>query len=114
MARSIRSSLALIFLLVGITFLVGTDSSVREFQQIGLGVWLRYATGFAALSGGMFLLIPSRAVIGSAIATTLSFGALLLQAFIALGSPFMTIVLAFLSGSVLVQAQLEQPVTTRR
>jgi putative oxidoreductase len=114
MARIIRSFLALIFILVGIRFLSGGDSSLMLFQQIGLGEWLRYFAGLFAVSGGMLLLIPSRAVVGSAIATTLSLGALLLQAFLALGSPFFAVLLAFLSGGSLVQAQLEQPVLTRR
>lgn len=114
MARSIRSFIALIFILAGVRFLFGGDSALMTFQQIGLGEWLRYMAGFSAIFGGMLLLIPSRAVIGSAIATTLSLGALLLHAFLAVGSPFLTVILAFLSGGSLVQAQLEQPVATRR
>jgi putative oxidoreductase len=114
MARSIRSFLALIFILAGIRFLSGSYSTIMMFQQIGLGEWLRYLAGVFAVSGGMLLLVPSRAVIGSAIATTLSLGALLLQAFLALGSPLFMVILAFLSGGSLVQAQLEQPVATRR
>jgi len=114
MARIIRSFLALIFILAGVGFLAGGGSTLMLFQQIGLGEWLRYFAGLFAVSGGMLLLIPSRAVVGSAIATTLSLGALLLQAFLALGSPFFTVMLAFLSGGALVQAQLEQPVLTRR
>jgi putative oxidoreductase len=92
----------------------GGDGTFTLLQQIGLGEWLRYLAGTLAVSGGMLLLIPSRAVIGSAIATALSVGALLLQAFLALGSPVFTVILAFLSGGALVQAQIEQPVATRR
>lgn len=114
MARSIRSFLAFIFLLVGVRFLTGNESTLALFQQIGLGDWLRYTAGLVAVSGGMLLLVPSRAIIGSAMATSLSLGALLLQAFMALGSPIVTVILAFLSGGVLVQAQLESPVVTRR
>jgi hypothetical protein len=114
MGRSLRSFLALFFLLAGVRFLSGSDSMLTLFQQIGLGDWLRYVSGLSAISGGMLLLVPSRAIVGSAIATSLSLGALLLQAFMALGSPFMTVVLAFLSGSALVQAQLEQPIATQK
>jgi putative oxidoreductase len=114
MARSIRSFLALIFILAGLRLFVGGDGTFTILQQIGLGEWLRYLAGAVAMSGGMLLLVPSRAVIGSAIATTLSVGALLLQAFLALGSPVFTVILAFLSGGALVQAQIEQPVATRR
>jgi putative oxidoreductase len=114
MARSIRSFLALIFILAGLRLFAGGDGTFTILQQIGLGEWLRYLAGTLSVSGGMLLLIPSRAVIGSAIATTLSVGALLLQAFLALGSPVFMVILAFLSGGALVQAQIEQPVATRR
>lgn len=114
MARSIRSFLALVFILAGISFLVGSQSSFALFQQIGLGQWLRYAVGLFALSGGMLLFIPSRAVIGSAMATTITLGALLLQAFLALGSPLLTVILAFLAGGSLVHAELEGSVATHR
>ena len=114
MARSIRSLLALIFIVTGVAFLSGTESTRMLFEQIGLGEWLRYMAGFAAISGGMLLLMPSRAVIGSAIATTVTLGALLIQAFMAVGSPLVTVILAFLSGGSLVQAQLDQPIPTHR
>jgi putative oxidoreductase len=114
MARSIRSLLALIFIVLGVAFLSGTESTLGVFQQIGLGEWLRYVTGFSAVSGGMLLLIPSRAVVGSAIATTVSLGALLIQAFVTIGSPVLTVILAFLSGGSLIQAELAEPITTHR
>ena len=114
MARSVRSVLALIFILIGISLLSGSESTSGLFQQIGLGAWLRYVTGFFAVSGGMLLLVPSRAVIGSAIATSISLGALLIQAFMAVGSPVLTVLLAFLSGGTLVHAQLDQRIATHR
>ena len=114
MARSIRSSLGLIFILSGIVFLGGTEWALGLFDQIGLGQWLRYAAGFSALCAGLLLLIKSRAVLGSAIATAVSLGALLIQSFLAFGNPIFSVIIAFLSGGSLVQAELEAPVTTRR
>jgi len=114
MARSIRSFLALTFILMGITFLAGTQPVLRLFEQIGLGDWLRSTAGVFGIISGMLLLIPSRAVIGSSIATAMSLIALLIQAFLAVGSPIITVILAFLSGGSLVQAQLTQPIRTRR
>jgi putative oxidoreductase len=114
MARSIRSTLGLLFILTGMVFLAGTDSAVALFDQIGLGQWLRYAAGFSALSGGLLLLVRSHAILGSAIATAMSLGALLIQAFLAFGNPIISLIIAFLSGGALVQAELDQPVTTRR
>lgn len=114
MARSIRSILALVFLLIGVAFLSGSGSTLGIFEQIGLGEWLRYVAGFSAIFGGLLLLIPSWAVMGSAVATVMSLGALLIQAFMAVGSPALTLILAFLSGGALVQAQLAEPVITHR
>jgi uncharacterized membrane protein len=101
MARSVRSFLALVFILIGIAFLLRSESTLGLFEQIGLGEWLRYVAGFSAISGGILLLFPSRAVVGSAMATAMSLGALLVHAFMALGSPVLTLVLAFLSGGSL-------------
>jgi hypothetical protein len=114
MARSLRSILALILIVVGIAFLSRTESTLGWFAEPGMGEWLRYLLGFLSVSSGMLLLIPSRAVIGSAIATAVSLGVLLVQAFITIGSPMFTVILAFLSGGSLVQAQLDQPIATHR
>lgn len=114
MARSIRSALALIFILAGIRFFRGGESIAPMFQQIGLGEWLRYGAAFCALSGGALLLIPSRAVLGSAIVTVMTLGALMIQAFMAIGNPAPTIVLVLLAGGSLVQAQLAEPVTIQK
>lgn len=114
MARSIRSVLALTFIVAGIASVAGGQSALGMFEQIGLGQWLRYATGFSAISSGLLLLIPAHAVAGAAIATAMSLGALLVQAFLLAGSPTVTVILAFLSGGSLVHAQLDQPVATHR
>ena len=51
---------------------------------------------------------------GSAIATVVTLGALLLQMFMEAASTVPALLLALLSGVSLVQAQLDQPVATRR
>lgn len=114
MARNIRTLLAIIFGVTGLNFLLGTGQIVDLFEQIGLGQGLRFVSGLLALWSGILLLIPSRAVVGSAMATAGSLGALLLQAFLAVGTPAATLVIAFLSGISLVQAQLDAPITTRK
>ena len=87
---------------------------VQLFEQIGLGQWLRYGTGVLELASGILLLMPSGAVAGSALATFVMLGALLVQAFMAMGNAVATVALAFVSGISLVQAQLDQPVRTRK
>jgi len=114
MARSIRTFLALLFVIAGGAFLLGSGQTVDLFEQIGLGQWLRLGTGFLALWGGILLLIPSRVALGSGVATALSLGALLIQAFLPVGTPSLTIAVTLLSGISLVQAQLEEPIRTRK
>ena len=112
MTRSIRTALALIFAAAGGAFLLGTGQTIDLFNQIGLGQWLRFVTGFLALWGGILMLVPSRVALGSGLTTGLSVGALLIQAFMPIGTPILTLVVTFLSGISLVQAQLEQPIAT--
>lgn len=114
MTRSIRTFLAVVFIAAGAAFLLGAGHTLDLFEQIGLGQWLRLLTGFLALWSGFLLLIPSRVALGSVFATALSLGALLIQAFIAVGTPALTVILAVLSGTSLVQAELDQPVNTRK
>lgn len=112
MTRSIRTVLALIFATAGGAFLLGAGHTVDLFDQVGLGQWLRFVTGFLALWGGILLLIPSRAALGSGLVTALSLGALLIQAFLPVGTPGLTLMVTLLSGVSLVQAELEQPIRT--
>src|SRR5215469_16990210 len=106
MTRGIRTFLALLFVVAGGAFLLGSGHTVDVFEQIGLGQWLRFVAGFLSLWGGALLLIPSRVALGSGVVTALSLGALLIQAFMPVGTPGLTIVVTFLSGISLVQAQL--------
>jgi len=114
MARNIRTLLAIIFAVAGLNLLLGTGQVVDLFEQIGLGQGLRFVSGFLAFSSGILLLIPARAVVGSAIATAVSLGALLIQAFLSVGTPAATVIVAVLSGISLVQAQLDAPISTRK
>ena len=114
MARNLRTLLAIIFAVAGLNLLLGTGQVVDLFEQIGLGQGLRFVSGFLALWSGILLLIPARAVVGSAIATAVSLGALLIQAFLSVGTPAATVIVAVLSGISLVQAQLDAPISTRK
>ena len=104
----------MVFVVAGLTGLAGMAGSIQLFDHVGLGQWLRYCSGLLALSGGILLLIPSGAIAGSAIATVVTLGALLLQMFMEAASTVPALLLALLSGVSLVQAQLDQPVATRR
>jgi putative oxidoreductase len=51
-------ALAVVFVSVAVPRLLGTSATVETFDQIGLGQWLRYATGAVELAGAIGLLIP--------------------------------------------------------
>jgi hypothetical protein len=51
-------ALAALFLLVGAAKLVGRPDTVALFHAIGIGQWLRYATGVVEIVGGALLLVP--------------------------------------------------------
>ncbi|WBB50440.1 DoxX family protein [Verrucosispora sp. WMMA2044] len=54
----LQALLAAIFVSVAVAKLTGAPSSIRTFDLIGLGQWLRYVTGVVELAGGCGLLIP--------------------------------------------------------
>ena len=50
--------LAVAFAMAGGIKLIGRQSMVQEFAQIGFGQWLRYVTGILEVSGAIGVLIP--------------------------------------------------------
>jgi putative oxidoreductase len=50
--------LAVAFAMAGGIKLIGQQSMVQEFAQIGFGQWLRYVTGILEVSGAIGVLIP--------------------------------------------------------
>lgn len=58
-------ALALMFLMAGVSKLIGTPAMVSLFDAVGLGQWLRYVTGAIEVSSAVALLIPSAAVFGA-------------------------------------------------
>ncbi|MFE3457301.1 DoxX family protein [Nocardiopsis aegyptia] len=55
---AVQILLAAFFLFQGGGKLLGTEASVRLFDDIGLGQWLRYVTGVVEVAGAVGLLIP--------------------------------------------------------
>jgi putative oxidoreductase len=59
---------------------------IDAFATIGVGDWLRYVTGSLQIGGGLLLLIPRTALIGTAMLAVTMIGAMLAWMFF-LGSP---------------------------
>lgn len=75
----LRVVLAALFLAVGVLKLVGIEMEVQVFDAVGLGQWLRYATGLAEVVGGIMLLVPSVSAFGALILLAVDIGALWAQ-----------------------------------
>jgi putative oxidoreductase len=57
--RAVELAMAALFLYLGTTKLMGTTESVRLFDVVGIGSWLRYATGTLELIGAALLFSPT-------------------------------------------------------
>ena len=94
-----RIAISMFFLNVGSEKFSGTQW-VGIFNQIGVGDWLRYATGWLQIGGAVVLLIRRTVFIGLAMLAITMVGAALAWIFV-LGSPgsaiFPGILLALLS-----------------
>jgi len=55
---AVQLLLAAYFLFQGGSKLLGSEASVRLFDDVGLGQWLRYLTGVCEVAGAIGLLIP--------------------------------------------------------
>lgn len=68
-------ALASAFAAAGASKLVGVDRMVELFGDIGLGQWLRYATGTLELCGAILVLMPGMASTGAALLAAIMVGA---------------------------------------
>lgn len=62
-----RVILAALFLFAGYLKLSGAEMEVQIFETVGLGQWLRYATGLAEVIGAIALLVPPVSAFGALI-----------------------------------------------
>jgi len=56
--RILSVTTALVFIATGGAKLAGVPAMVQHFDNVGVGQWLRYVTGFLELTAGIGLLIP--------------------------------------------------------
>jgi len=70
-----RVLLAALFLYASVLKLSGAQMEIDIFDQVGLGQWLRYATGLAELVGGIALLVPAVSAFGALLLLAVDIGA---------------------------------------
>jgi putative oxidoreductase len=76
---ALRVVMAVLFVLSGIMKLTGNQTTVQEFDTVGLGQWLRYLTGLLEVVGGLAVLAPSVSAFGAIILLIVDVGAFFAQ-----------------------------------
>ena len=69
----------LVFIATGGAKLAGVPAMVQHFDNVGLGQWLRYLTGFLEFTGGIGLLIPRYAFYAAVALAVVMIGAIIAQ-----------------------------------
>jgi putative oxidoreductase len=97
-----RTGVALAFVWIGASKFYAQSSWIRTFEQIGVGQWLRYATGLLQVAGGVLLLSRRTAVVGAVLAGCTMAGAVAAQLFILHGGPIAIVPAILLAALVAV------------
>ena len=88
------------FLLAGGVKLAGVQAMVQMFDTIGLGQWLRYATGAIECASALMLLVPSLAFFGASLLVCTMIGATVAHLTMLHTSPVAVIVLLLLVAPI--------------
>ena len=91
---------ALAFLIAGSMKLVGDEMQVETFEEIGVGQWFRYLTGFLELVGALLILFPRTAFWGALLLMCIMVGAILTHLVLIGGSPVPAVVLLVITAAV--------------
>jgi len=67
--------LAAMFLMAGITKLLGQEMMVENFEKIGIGQWFRYVTGAVEIIAAVILLVPRFSALGAGLLVCTMIGA---------------------------------------
>jgi uncharacterized membrane protein YphA (DoxX/SURF4 family) len=76
---TLRGLMAALFLFACSGKLLGQPMMVDEFEQVGLGQWLRYLTGMLELIGGVAILIPPVSAFAALLLLAIDIGAFFAQ-----------------------------------
>jgi uncharacterized membrane protein YphA (DoxX/SURF4 family) len=82
---------AAIFFMSGWMKLSGNEQMVQMFNLIGVGQWIRYATGLIEFGSAILLLLPAFSGIGALLLVPIMIGAILTHLFVIGGSPALPI-----------------------
>jgi putative oxidoreductase len=92
--------LAFVFLMVGGMKLSSRPVMVQEFNQVGLGQWLRYFTGTLEVIGAVGLLVPKFSRWAALLLAGVLVGALVAHFTVLDSSPALALILLVLAGLI--------------
>jgi putative oxidoreductase len=92
--------LAFVFLMVGGMKLLSKPAMVQEFNQVGLGQWLRYFTGTLEVIGAVGLLVPKFSRWAALLLAGVLVGALVAHFTVLDSSPALALILLVLAGLI--------------
>ncbi|XZE56356.1 DoxX family protein [Planctomycetaceae bacterium SH139] len=93
--------LAAMFLMAGISKLMGQEMMVQNFETIGLGQWFRYVTGAVEVAAAILLVVPNFSWLGAGLLVCTMIGATLAHLSALGGSAVPAIVLGVLAAIIL-------------
>jgi uncharacterized membrane protein YphA (DoxX/SURF4 family) len=88
------------FFLTGVDKVSGAPPMVQLFDTVGLGQWLRYATGCLEIGSAALLLMPSAAALGAAGLAVVMIGALTAHATVLPAPPTRALILLLMVSFV--------------
>jgi len=97
----LQGIVATAFFAAGAAKLAGADYMVELFNEIGVGQWFRYATGFVEVAGAVALLAPGLIALGGTLLGTAMLFATLTHVFVLHTSPVPAIMLGLLNALII-------------
>lgn len=104
--------LAAMFLMAGVSKLVGQEMMVQNFETIGLGQWFRYVTGVVEVGAAILLVAPKFSWLGAGLLVCTMIGATVAHLTVLDGSAIPTIVLGALAAIVLFGRRKSMPTSS--
>ncbi|MGD1920986.1 MAG: DoxX family protein [Pleurocapsa sp.] len=102
MAILVLSNIAAISsLTTGSAKLLGAESAIAIFDDIGFGQWFRYLTGLIEVSGAILVLMPLTAFWGALLLSLTMIGAILIHLFVLRGSPSFAMLLLAVTSTLM-------------
>lgn len=85
----LQAILGAMFLMAGISKLIGVSEMVALFENIGIGQWFRYLTAVLEIVAAILLVVPSLAAAGAVLLSGIMLGAVFTHLFVIGGSEAM-------------------------